>query len=434
VSSRPFTVLGLAPVRAGWFAQVAGWAMAGVIPVEFIKCVSVEELRARLQSGRLHSALLVDADTNRFDRDLIAAAKEWDCAVIVVQHGAQRRDWTLLGADATLAPEFQRDELVQVLTAHARVVAPVTAAVLPEAAARMASPTWEGTLVTVIGREGSGVSTLSCSLAQAFADDPRHGRLVLLADLTLDADLAVLHDAVEVLPGLQDLVDAHRTGVPTAQEVRRHTFTIDQRGYDLLLGLRRATDWVALRPRAFEATMRSLRQSYRVVVADCSSDLSGERETGSVDIEERNVAARTATANADIVVAVGTPGLVGVRALVRQLDALLAHGVEAERILPVINRAPHSARARAEITRAVQQLVDGADRDVLATPVFTAERHGLDDVQRGGSRLPNQPARRLVAAVQALAQLAGPRSEPAGSRLEAVVPGSLGNLATDHDE
>ena len=44
--------------------------------------------------------------------------------------------------------------------------------------------------------------------------DARHGGRVLLADLALRADQAMIHDAGELGPGIQELVDAHRLGHP----------------------------------------------------------------------------------------------------------------------------------------------------------------------------------------------------------------------------
>ena len=56
-----YVLLGLAQARSGWFRDVAQWATTGAIAAEFIKCVSAEEVRARLAGGRPFSALLVDA-------------------------------------------------------------------------------------------------------------------------------------------------------------------------------------------------------------------------------------------------------------------------------------------------------------------------------------------------------------------------------------
>ena len=56
-----YVLLGLARPRAAWFRDVGRWATSAAIPAEFLKCVSVEELRARLGAGRSHSAVLLEA-------------------------------------------------------------------------------------------------------------------------------------------------------------------------------------------------------------------------------------------------------------------------------------------------------------------------------------------------------------------------------------
>ena len=42
-----WVVLGLAPARTPWFSTVAQWANAGTLPVEYVKCLSTDELRVR---------------------------------------------------------------------------------------------------------------------------------------------------------------------------------------------------------------------------------------------------------------------------------------------------------------------------------------------------------------------------------------------------
>ena len=55
-----FTVVGLARVRAPWFAAVSGWANSAELPVDFLKCVSAADVRARFGSDRAVAALLAD--------------------------------------------------------------------------------------------------------------------------------------------------------------------------------------------------------------------------------------------------------------------------------------------------------------------------------------------------------------------------------------
>jgi hypothetical protein len=271
------------------------------------------------------------------------------------------------------------------------------------------------------------------AVAQALAADPRHGGLVVLADLALDADQALLHDAGDVVPGVQELVDAHRAGTPASDEVRSLTFDVPDRGYALLLGLRRHRDWTALRPRAVDAAIDGLRRAYRVVVADVDPDVEGEEQCGSVEVEDRNVLARTAAAHAGVVLAVGLPGTKGVHSLLRVLDGLFDLGVDPQRIVPVLNRAPRSPRQRAELTRALAGLL--ADRHGggrLPSPVFVPERRRLEDAVRDGHRLPPALCAPLGAAIAALLEhpAVGTSASPAPEPV-AVVPGSLGTWSDD---
>src|SRR5206468_4246056 len=99
----------------------------------------------------------------------------------------------------------------------------------------------------------------------------------------------------DVVPGIQELVEAHRNGAPSTVEVRSLTFDVVDRGYHLLLGLRRHRDWVSIRPRAFDAALDGLRIAYKAVVADLHADFEGDNECGSLDVEERNLFARAVT-------------------------------------------------------------------------------------------------------------------------------------------
>ena len=44
-----WVLLGLAGPRSGWFADVSRWANESTIPVDFVKCVSADEVRARME-------------------------------------------------------------------------------------------------------------------------------------------------------------------------------------------------------------------------------------------------------------------------------------------------------------------------------------------------------------------------------------------------
>lgn len=253
---------------------------------------------------------------------------------------------------------------------------------------------------------------------------------MVLADLALHADQAMIHDARDVIPGVLELVESHRAGVPAPDEVRSLTFDIVDRRYRLLLGLRRHRDWTALRPRALRAGIDGLRQAFTLVVADIDDDLEGESLTGSADVEERNLLARTTVSLADVVVVVGQPGMKGAHSLLRVVRDLLAAGVPADRIVPVVNRAPKRASARAELARTVGELLGASNpgQPVLG-PVFVPERPRLDDALRDGVALPDAVVTPVADAVRRRLAEVDERApgHPAVDEPVAVVPGSLGS-------
>lgn len=429
MAAERFVVLGVAQVRSPWFREVARWATSAMLPVEFVKAMSVEEARVRLRSGRGYSALLVDDSLAGVDRDLVELAREGGCAVVVVDSGRSPRAWGELGASAVLPATFGRDELVQVLVQVATPITRTTGA--SPAQARDASlPGFRGRLVAVTGPGGTGRSTVAAAIAQGLGGDPRNLDLVCLADLSLHAEQAMLHGATDVVPGVVELVESHRAGAPSIDEVRRLTWHVAERGYHLLLGLRRHRDWTTVRPRAFAAGLDGLRRGFRVVVADVDADLEGEQTTGSLDVEERNALARTTVLAADLVVVVGLPGMKGLHSLLRTTRDLLAHSVPGDRLLPLVNRAPKGPRARAELTAAFGELLDGGGAaHGVPTPVHLAERRRLDEVLRDGARLPDAWLTPIAGTVQALLDRAADEPAPAreDGELLPVRPGTLGS-------
>lgn len=402
-----YVVLGLAPARAEWFRAVAHWCNAASLPAEFVKCVSVEQVRAHLAGRRRFSALLVDGGVVGLDRDLVNAAGRHGVAVLAVDDG-RARDWSALGVAVVLPARFGPDHLLDALGAHATRVGSAEVIDLDDKPAAMAS----GRVVAVCGPGGTGASTVAIALAQSSP------RPALLADLSLRAEQAMLHDARDVTPGVQELVESFRSG---RTDAAGFTFRVAERGYDLLLGLRQAKHWPALRPRAFEAAFDALRCSWATVVCDTDAEVEGEKECGSVDVEDRHVMARTALSRADVVFVVGLPGMKGTHSLVRTVNQVAAFGVGARRVVPVVNKAPRSPRVRAEIAEALSGLVGTP----LAAPVFVPERR-LDELLRDGARLPPVVTAPLASACAALLDEVGSRRVVAAEP-ELITPGSLGS-------
>lgn len=417
-----YVVLGLARTRCHWFGQLSHWSTAGVAPIEFIKCLSAEEARAVMGTGRRVSAFIVDGGLSRFDRDLVASATEAGAPTIVVQDRRNSRDWLSIGCVAALDEGFTRDQLVEVLDRHARVIDRTIHR--PVARTDLADDPAPGRMVGVTGTGGSGTSTIAMAVAQALA--PTHGR-VALVDGARRADLALYHDVGDVIPGLPELVDLQRRDRSDPEEVRSLLFGIDDRGYDLLLGLRRSRDWAGFRPHAVDAALESLRRSHDLVVVDHDPDVEGEAETGSVDVEDRNAVARAVTASADLVLLVTRPGMKGMHDLLRLLDEFTTAGTPAARLVPVVDGATWSRPGRTETARAVRDLTAGpSSRGAgVVPPVFVAHVRGLEDAHRAAGRLPERLTRSLGRVVSDLLA-ALPRRATAADVGAAIGVGDLG--------
>jgi hypothetical protein len=415
VTGERWVLLGLARPRLPWFAAVGRDATSGSLPADFLKCVSAEEVRLRLAGGRPCSAVLLDAGLPAVDRDLLAAVVEHGVAAVVVDAGRSGRDWDALGATAVLPADFGHRELVAVLEAVAPVAGVAEVAEVPAA-----RPSAQGRLALVCGPGGTGASTAAAALAQGLG---AAGEDVVLADLALRAEQAMLHDVRDVVPGISELVDAHRSGTPAADEVRALTFDVVERRYALLLGLRRARSWTALRPRALAAAVDSLRATFDVVVADVTADFEGEAEGGSADVEDRNALARTALARADAAFVVGRAGVKGLHALVRTVVDIVEAGLSPSRAVPVVADAPRSPRARAEVARAMSELAGPALPEPVAAPVFLPSRR-VEGALRDARPLPTPLPDRMAGAFAAVLARRGRAAAPAVGPAR-VVPGTL---------
>ena len=414
--SDPYVLVGLSRTRQRWFSDLARWSTSGAAPIELVKCLTVEEARAVLGSGRQLSALLVDAGTPGLDRDLIAEVRERRAATLVVTDGRVHRDWDSLGCAATLHPTFTAEELLAALERHALPVErhahrPAHLVVEP-------TPT-RSHLIGVTGAGGTGTSTVAMALAQALG---RADRSLALVDGARVGDLAMYHDVGDVIPGLPELVDAHRIDEPDPREVQELLFSIDERSYDLLLGLRGPRDWVAMRPHSLRAALAGLERAYDTVVIDHDPDLEGEELTGSLGVEDRHAVARTVVHGADLELAVGLPGVKGTHDLVRLVRSIAAEGVPVERILPVVNRAPRSPAARAALTRALAELAP--DTHVGANPpLFLRTTSAVGSAHHRAGRMPDALCRPLGRAVRRLLLEHGSRDRDGAS--QAISPGEL---------
>jgi hypothetical protein len=372
-----YVLLVLARPGSSWVTSLQQRIAAGSLGAQLVMCAGPEEAHVRLASGRLHSAVLIDPS---FPRDvhvaLVAAAEAAGIPVIEMQE--------LAGGLATRAqPVPWGDRL------------PASVAMLLGTA--MEVPVPQGTLVGVCGPGGTGVSVVAMALAQGMAD----WEDVLLADFALRAHQALLHRVPDVAGGLLDFVARQRRQPLAHAEVRAGTVPIAGQRYRLLPGLLRAGHWVAVRPRAFDATLGALRSAFGLVIADIRGEFEGEADSGRFEIEERHHMARRVAAEADLVVVVGGEGRTTRHAVAEMVEELRALGVDERRILAVVNRASSRCLRLGNETLALPEVV-------------------LD----GGATLPADLVRPLGEAVMA-ALLPLPSTTP-GVALRPVVPGTLG--------
>lgn len=410
-------ILGLVSTAASWPRRLDSWSTSGAVPISVTFCPSVEHLQARLRSGQ-RAAVLLDGDLPMVDRDLLGAVAAAGATAVVVEGTRRRREWDRLGAAAVLPSSFDERQLLAAIEPPTQ-----SSAHLPAPAARPHAP-----LVAVTGPGGTGASVAAIALAQGFAATRRRP---LLIDCCLHAEQAMLHNAHGAHPGLADMVELHSSGQPGVRQIRQLTIGVVERGYHLLVGLRRARHWSSLRPASLQVALQSLLGAFDIVVADVDSDVDGEAQTGSVEIEERNALARTVLARSDLVLVVGQPSMKGVYALVRTLIDLLEFGIAPQRLLPVINQASGAATTRSELSRAVRQLIGDAAGGPAVSPALFLPDVPLEAELRDRDALPVALPRALATAADALlSRQSTPPQRPAPEPQQ-VAPGALGHWAGD---
>jgi len=421
-----YVLVGVARPREPWTSDLARWATSGAAPIEFVKCMTTDEARAVLGSGRRVSALLLGARGPGIDRDLIATAASLGTPTLVVTDGSVQRDWDALGCAAVLDHRLSLQSLLERLDRHAVAVdrsrRPGRIQIGP---ARSGAA---GRTIAVVGAGGVGTTTVAMALAQALGHD---GDAVVLVDGARRGDLAMYHHLGDVIPGMPELVEAHRSDRLDPAEVRALTFEVASRGYSVLLGRRRVADWVTLRRRSVDAALDALARSFATVVIDIDPDMDGQADTGSPDVEDRHAVTLAALDTADLVVAVGRAGLHGVHALTALIDDVLCAGTPRHRLLPVVVDAARSPASRATLAASITRLVGdaGMPADEPLQPSLQLRRvRGMDDLHDRVALFPASLCRPLGRAVQHLLDELGPRPRHDADP-DRIRPGELATAA-----
>ncbi|HEX6255385.1 MAG TPA: hypothetical protein VFZ70_06200 [Euzebyales bacterium] len=413
----PDTLLGLVSRTASWPQRLEAWSLAGAVPFTVSYCQSVAHLQARLDTATTPRGVLLDGDLSFVDRDLLGAIAAVDGVAIVIDGVRRRRQWRDLGAAAALPNGFDQAQLLTALRS------------LLQDDHRASTRASASPLVAVTGAGGAGASVTAIAVAQGLAAARRR---VLLADCCLHAEQAMLHNARGGHAGLLDVVDLHAERTPERHQVRQLALGIVERGYYLLPGLTRARHWSRVASGSLQATLRSLRDAFDVVVADIDPDVEGEAQGGSIEVEERNVLARTIALDADAIVVVGQATMKGVHALVRVMAELLEIGLRPERLLPVLNQAPAVTGVRAELGRAVGHLMEGVAGGRTVRPVLYAPTVDLEDQLREREAVADTWATLLAGAVTSLVERPSDDGRPTPP--EPVRAGALGHWADGSED
>ena len=318
----------------------------------------------------------------------------------MVTDGSLQRDWDALGCAAVLDHRLSLQSLLERLDQHAAAVDRSRRPGRIEIGPARRAP--GGRSIAVVGSGGVGTTTVAMALCQALGCD---GSATVLVDGARRGNLAMYHHIGDVIPGMPELVDAHRSDRLDPAEVRSLTFEVPSRGYSVLLGRRRVADWVTLRRRSVDAALDALLRSFSTVVIDIDPDLDGQADTGSPDVEDRHAVSLAALHTADLVAVVGRPGLHGVHALTALIDDVLCAGTPPHRVLPVVVDSARSPAARATLAASIPRLVGdaGAPADEPLQPVLQLRRvRGMDDIHDRVAPMPASLCRPLGRAAQHL--------------------------------
>lgn len=358
------------------------------------------------RDGRLRAAL-IEAGAGGIDPHLIGFLRG-RCTVVVVDGRPTRPAWEAIGATVLLETPPDEASLQAALDRADRGS--------PRPGPTGGAPAAEGAIIAVIAASGGGGATTATALARALAATRSDlagsgdGGGIVLADLTLDAPHRALHGLDPDRTGLPELVESSRFGAPSAVPVAGALHSLGP-GLALLPGLRHHHDWVSVGEAAASSVLRALRAHAEVVVAHVDRDLEGESDTGSYDIEDRNVLARTAVRAADLLVLAGRGDSAGQHGLLAALAALEAFRFAPERTLAVETTTARMAwRNRREANPPGLQVLQRREGD------------------RADLWLGRALRTRLALAGAAPAPVT---ATPASGEPQRVVPGTLGHWAHD---
>lgn len=402
------TVIGLPHPRAGWPAELARSSTSGAAPIDFLTCLSADEVRAVLASGRRVSAVLVDGASPQLTPALLADVAAAGAQAIGVDSPAGRADWGALGVASVLPAAFSLDDLRAPL-ARVGAAAGDHGGGQPARHAAMAGTHVAGTgrTIAVSGPGGAGATCVAMALAQGLAADGTTGS-VLLVDGARRGDMAMYHDVGDVLPGLPEVLDAFEREVLDPTELDRFVFR-PARGYDLLLGPRRAADGHDRSPGLVATALHAAARRWDALVVDHDGDLDDGPDGARGPLRARHAVPLALASTAELWLVVTGDGIKGLHDAVRRIDEAVGAGMPPERIQVVVNRAGRSPAARSSAAAALARLTAGVG-GTAGPPVFLGRHARLAGVHRDAVALPRRLAAPVTSTVLRLLGRLGARN------------------------
>ncbi|NNN12703.1 MAG: hypothetical protein HKL81_03005 [Acidimicrobiaceae bacterium] len=236
-----------------------------------------------------------------------------------------------------------------------------------------------GHIISVVGSGGVGTSTIAMALAQGLS---QIGGSSLLVDARLRGEQAFLNDARSNAMGISELIRATRISRLEKRDLDPYLEWVSTRCYSLLKSGRTKRDWLGWDQDSISSTLETLTSNFGHLVVDVGCDFEGSSDTGSNDIESRNLLGRLSLARSSLVVLVGTDDTKGIFSLASINREISRSELTTSPSLFVMNRCESSRLKRAMDQQELARLlsasanpkVPSAERD-QAEVIYIPSRH-----------------------------------------------------------
>ena len=253
-----------------------------------------------------------------------------------------------------------------------------------------------GHIIAVVGPGGVGTSTIAMALAQGLS---QMGESSLLVDARLRGEQAFLNDARSNAVGISDLIRASRISHLERRDLDPYLEWVSTRGYFLLKSGRTRRDWLGWDQDSICSALETLTGNFKYLVIDVGCDFEGSSDTGSTDIESRNLFGRISIARSSLVVLVGTDDTKGIFSLAsinreislseltkspslfvmnRCESSRLKRAMDQQELIRILSasanpKEPRTDRGQAEVIYIPSRHIDSIIADVLALPRWMVE-------------------------------------------------------------